>query len=370
MISLKRLYVDPSLQNHPLVQRVLQRLDHLTWRYIEDLDPLIKELTLYRQDPWKQGKEILLLRSYKGRLVKNCPGTRDHICCGYKVINLMTNCPMDCSYCILQVYLNNPFLTLYPDLDKIFGEIEEILDKQPHRFFRFGTGELGDSLVLDGIVGFSQHAVPFFSARRNGILELKTKAADVDHLLHLEHGGKTVVSWSLNPPKIIEAEEHLTAPLGERLRAARLCQDAGYPLGFHFDPLIHYPGWEQDYRKLVELMFEYIDPRRVIWISLGGFRFPPYLKQIVQNRFPHTRIFTGELIPGEDGKLRYLKPIRVEMYRKMVAWLRAYDKGLFIYLCMERDDVWQQVFNSSPGSTEALNRRFEERIAFFLKQRV
>ena len=48
----------------------------------------------------------------------------------------------------------------------------------------------------------------------------------------------------------------------------------------------------------------------------------------------------------QDGKLRYIKPLRIEIYQRMVEWLRAYDDQLFIYLCMERADVWQEVFGT------------------------
>jgi spore photoproduct lyase len=367
MIPVQEVYADPSLEALPVVQRIRQNLKHLPWTSRADLDAVIRELTSYRHDPWDEGKRILMIRPYEGRLVKGCPGTIGHICCGYQIINVMTNCPMDCSYCILQVYLNNPCVTLYPEFAQIFRELEEVLEASPQRIFRFGTGELGDSLTLDGIVGFANEAVPFFAATRNGILELKTKASDVNHLVPLEHGGRTVCSWSLNPPKIIAEEEHLSATLDERLRAARLCSDAGYPLGFHFDPLIYYPGWEDDYRRVVALLAEHIDPRGVIWVSLGALRCPPALKQVAAERFPDSRIFSGELITGEDGKLRYLKPIRIQMYRMLVSWLQKWSEDLFVYLCMERGDVWQEVFGSSPGSSEGLNRRFEERCTRFMR---
>ena len=367
MLALQEVYVDPSLEASPVVRRIRQGLNHLPWHARADLDHVIQEVISYRADPCGAGKKILLIRPFPGRLVKACPGTTGHICCGYKTINVVTNCPMDCSYCILQGYLNNPCLTLYPDFAKVFGEIEGILERHPHRVFRFGTGELGDSLALDGVVGFAEEAVPFFAAKNNAILELKTKSAEVDHLLALDHKGKTVISWSLNPPQVIEAEEHLAAPLAARLEAARRCSDAGFPVGFHFDPLIYYAGWEQDYRGVVDLLFEHINPRRVMWVSLGGLRFPPALKQVAQGRFPCSRIFSGELIPGEDGKLRYIKPVRVQMYQKMVEWLQAYEEGLFIYLCMERGDVWQEVFGNTPGSTVGLNRRFEQRVTSFLE---
>ncbi|MCJ7663538.1 MAG: DNA photolyase [Desulfobacterales bacterium] len=367
MTALTEVYVDPSVEASPVVQRIRQGLNHLPWHVRADLDHVIQEVVSYHADPCGAGKRILLIRPFPGRLVKACPGTAGHICCGYKTINVLTNCPMDCSYCILQGYLNNPCVTLYPDFAKVFREIERLLTLHPHRVFRFGTGELGDSLALDKICGFADAAVPFFAAKANAILELKTKSVEVDHLLALDHRGRTVISWSLNPPQVIEQEEHGAASLAARLEAARRCSDAGYHIGFHFDPLISYPGWEDDYHRVVDLLFERIDPSWVLWVSLGGLRFPPALKQVAQGRFPFSRIFTGELIPGEDGKLRYIKPVRVQMYQRMVEWLQAYDEKLFIYLCMERGDVWHEVFNSTPGSTQGLNRRFEQRVTCFLE---
>jgi spore photoproduct lyase len=367
MTSFHEVYCDPSLVDSPVVLRIRQGLAHLPWHARADLDQVHKDLLSFHSDPRGAGKQVLCIRSSHGRLVKDCPGTMGHICCGYKIINVMINCPMDCSYCILQGYLNNPCVTLYPEFAKIFREIETIIEQYPCRIFRFGSGELGDSLVLDRVVGFATEAVPFFASKNNAILELKTKSANVEHLLPLDHHGKTVVSWSLNPPRVIEEEEHLTASLDKRLEVARFCADAGYPVGFHFDPLISYPGWEADYRGVVDLLFEHIDPARIIWVSLGALRFPPALKQVAQGRFPNSRIFTGELIPAADGKLRYLKPLRVEMYRKMVAWLRAAGGNLFIYLCMEREDVWQEVFSRTPGGTGGLNRNFEEHISRFVR---
>ena len=353
-----------------------QRLESLTghvgsWSVMEGgaKKRMLHELETYEEDPCGAGKSILVVEPYKGPLVKDCPGTRHHICCGYKIINVVTNCPMDCSYCILQGYLNNPCVTVHPQMDKIFEEVGACLDRHQGMYVRFGTGELSDSLVIDNAVGFAREAVPFFARTMFGILELKTKAADVSHLLPLEHNGKTVVSWSLNPPAIVEKEELHTATLTDRLRAARACHDAGYALGFHFDPLIYYAGWERDYRETVDLLFDFVSPARIMWISLGGLRYPPALKNTATARFPDTSIFTGEFVTGEDGKYRYLKGIRIDMYRKVCSWLHEYDPSLFVYLCMERDDVWHEAFGWSPKHTGGLNRLFHERIDHVLRGR-
>jgi len=105
-----------------------------------------------------------------------------------------------------------------------------------------------------------------------------------------------------------------------------------YPLGFHFDPIIFHQGWEKGYQETIGSLFKKIDSKGIVWISLGGFRYPPQLKAIAKERFPDTKIFLGELFPGRDGKFRYLKEIRVEMYQKLVGWLRDVNPNFFVYL--------------------------------------
>jgi spore photoproduct lyase len=364
--QIEQIYLDEKAENEWVTQNVLKNLSDLPVERVTDKRVLIKQF-LSLSDPIGKGKKNLLITPFYGKRLKPCPGTSRHICCGYHVINAITNCPMDCSYCVLQGYLNNPFLTLYSNWEDLFQEIESFLSNHPQSFLRLGTGELSDSLALDSIFPLSQLLISFLAERNNAILELKTKSAQVDHLLHLDHKGKTVFSWSLNPPLIIKEEEMDTSSLEERINAARRCQEKGYPIGFHFDPIIFYEEWEKGYQETIDSLFRRIDPKGVIWISLGGFRYPPKLKAIVKERFPDTKIFLGELFPGRDGKLRYLKEIRTEMYQKMVGWLRDRGASLFIYLCMESKEVWEKVFGWAPENSRHLNHLFEERLRGFVK---
>jgi spore photoproduct lyase len=363
--QIKKVYVDERAEKDWVSQVVLKGLPNIPVERVQDKRSLIKQ-HLSMPDSIGFGKRHLLLTHSYGRRLKPCPGTSRHICCGYHVVNAITNCPMDCSYCVLQGYLNNPFLTLYTNWDDLLKEIDTFLSGDPRSLLRLGTGELSDSLALDSIFPLSQMLIPFFAGRNNGILELKTKSADVDPLLHLNHRGRTVISWSLNPQKMIEEEEIRTAPLTERIDAAKRCQEAGYPIGFHFDPIIYHEGWEEGYEETIRSLFDRIDPQKVIWISMGGFRYPPQLKGIAKERFPDTKIFLGELFPGKDAKFRYLREIRVEMYQKMIGWLREIDPDLFIYLCMESQEVWEKVFGWAPEDSHHLNRLFERRLREFL----
>ncbi len=273
---------------------------------------------------------------------------------------------MDCSYCVLQGYLNNPVITVFTNLFDLIDELKESEGQANSAFFRVGPGELSDSLALDNLTRFSDELVPWFADQKSRILELKTKSDQVDHLLDLKHGGRTVVSWSLNPQSIIDAEEHGTVPLVRRLHGARKCQEAGYPIGLHFDPMIFESSWERRYQDLVEQIFRFLDPKRVIWISMGALRFSPSLKPIIEDRFAESRILLGELFPGKDGKLRYLETVRVDMFEKMLSWLHDIDPNLFVYLCMETHQVWKAVFGWSPGNTAGLIQSFDKRCRAFV----
>jgi len=158
-----------------------------------------------------------------------------------------------------------------------------------------------------------------------------------------------ILSWSLNAEGVIQQEEHGAAGLAERLAAAEACQKKGYRLGFHFDPLIYLPGWEEAYQNTVDRLFQRIRPENIAWISLGCFRYLPALKPIIQERFPRSRFIHEEFIPAIDGKRRYPQTLRVEMYRRMVGWIRAYAKEAMVYLCMESPVVWKKVFGFIPG---------------------
>jgi spore photoproduct lyase len=362
--GIRRIFLDRRVMGDPVAEGILNKSDGIPMVLVNDPQEVTYQLSSF-EDPLGEGKHSLFITRQKGGFVKRCPGTHQRICCRYQIINLVVNCPVDCSYCILQGYLNNPTITVYANIEELFAQVERRLSGDPQRIFRLGTGELGDSLALDGMTRFSRALVPFFAERENAILELKTKTDEVDNLLDLDHGGKTVVSWSINPEKVIAAEERSASTLEGRLVAAERCQQRGYPVGIHFDPLIYYPEWKRDYRGVIEKVFQRIDGKGIIWISLGGFRFPPYLKPIIRNRFPTSKILWGELFPGNDGKFRYLKSLRVEMYREMVQCLRDYEPNLLIYLCMESQEVWEKVFGWSPKDEKGLDGLFAQRIRSF-----
>jgi spore photoproduct lyase len=245
--------------------------------------------------------------------------------------------------------MNNPVIIIYTNFEKIIREIRRLSELNPRRILRIGTGELTDSLAFDPVTRFSEKLMTSIQKLPNVLLELKTKTDHIDHLLDIE-SKKVVLSWSVNPDRIAKKEEHKAASIRHRLQAAGKAAKNGFLIGLHFDPIIHTPNWKELYLKMVDTISEFVEPNRICWISLGSLRYPSYLKDIAQARFPKTPIFSGEQISGLDGKIRYIKPIRMEIYDTIYRRIREKLGNAFIYFCMESEDIWLRVLGIRPSN--------------------
>ena len=271
------------------------------------------------------------------------------------------NCPMDCVYCILQAYLNNPYLSFFVNVEDLLAELTGAFVHNSNQFWRIGTGEFTDSLALDPLTGLSRILVEFMRDKNRAVLELKTKTAAVENLEGLDHGGRTIVAWSLNSPAIMAKEEIRTASLEQRLAAAANCAAWGYKLAFHFDPIIYHRDWKQGYADTIKMLFATVPKEHIVWISMGCLRYLPALKKIAGQRFPNSRFFQEEFIEGLDGKARYFRSLRVEMYDHLYQLLQHYtEPGTCIYLCMENNEIWKEVFGFIPEERGGLSRMLDE----------
>ncbi len=311
-------------------------------------------------DPVRRGKQVLLLTRNKGAFIKKCPGTRNYICCGYQILHVGTFCTMDCSYCILQSYFHPPVLQFFVNQEDMKQELETFFSEK--KFVRIGTGEFTDSLIWEW-TGLSKILVPAFANQNHAVLELKTKTVAIDALKNLKHNRKTIIAWSLNTEKIVRTQELRSASLSARLKAAATCQAWGYPLAFHFDPMVIYPGCEKDYMDVIDTLFSTIDPENIVWISLGTFRFMPDLKLLIRQRFPDSKIVFGEFIKGLDGKMRYFKPLRIGLYKQIVDRIRQKAPDVRVYYCMEDEAVWKKTMGFVPSEVGGLPKMLDESAA-------
>jgi spore photoproduct lyase len=345
----KTIFVENAVRQSHLAGRFKGRFPEATVKEIPSLAMYLKErASRSKIQEYNRRRDAIFITGEHYDFFKKCPCTKGAVGCGYHIFNLSFGCIFDCTYCYLQEYTNNPGIIFPANLNKFF----DTFNAYKKTGMRIGTGEFSDSLMLDDITEYSVALLEFFKKHRDVTFEFKTKSSNIKNLLKASHNGTIVVSWSLNPQAIINTNEFFTTTLRERVNAARHCGQAGYKVGFHFDPLIYCKEWQKHYEAAIELLFNGVKPKDMAWISLGTLRFNPQLKKIIEVRFPNNMILDEELLPGNDGKLRYPYSIRYNIYKTIKRMLSKHAKGLPIYLCMEEKRMWRDIGLQSPFSKQ------------------
>ncbi len=351
------IYVESAVKEWPLTRRIIDNAGNVP----------VTEVASKESLPEDASRTAIFLAKQRGPFIRYCPGTPKHICCMYHNLDLVEGCDLDCTYCILQAYLTAPMTTVFCNHEDMYRELNHTLSSNKNQFYRIGTGELTDSLTFDHLTEIGKELVCYFASVSNAIFELKTKSTNIDQLFSLPHQRRTVVSWSVNAPSVIAKEESNAPMLEERLCAAKEIEKAGYWLGFHFDPMIEFSGWEEEYHHVVEKIFSTVNADKIMWISLGALRYPPPLDGIIRQNHPQSEVVLGELLPGRDYKFRYLRSIRINFFSKMYQWIQKHSPRVFVYLCMESDEVWEKSFGWSPKSSAKLKKLMDKRVIHLLK---
>ena len=295
-------------------------------------------------------KPVRYIEKVKNSLVRPCPGAVNCFCCNYVVVSQILNCPFNCSYCFLHTFFGKDEIVIFKDEAEVVRQVKDYL-KQTKEPIHLGTGEYSDSLALPEAVSLGKALIKVFAEQEKHLLELKTKSVNIEQLLKLDHKGKTVIAWSVNPEKIAKEEESDAPSLNERLKAAKKVAAAGYPIAFHFDPIIYYSGWEKDYAEVVDRIFNHVNENQIAWISLGALRFPERQKEIMIDKFK-TKISFEHFEKGIDNKLRYPVPLRVELFTYLYNQIRSRSKQVYVYLCMENPEVWKAARIKSQSSNK------------------
>jgi len=309
-------------------------------------------------------KEVLILKEFLGRKFQKCPGSNNVICCNYYLLNTCFNCLYDCTYCFLNSYLNSFGIVQFVNLDELSSSVNDFTTTCQGNL-RVGTGEFTDSLMFDEVTGIAEELISSTCRNKKLFLEFKTKSANIAHLLHIKDKGNTVLAWTLNTNHNIRLYETGAATLEERLSAAESAQRAGYFTAFHFDPVIRYENFFSDYYDVIDTMHKYIKPEKVLWISLGCFRYSPGFKDIIKHKYPEEKITVSEMFPGVDGKFRYPAADRIDIFRKLTGRLKVFFPETFIYLCMEDSYIWNEVFGVNYTKSEDLEKDLSDYLSKF-----
>jgi len=331
--SPKDIYIESSVQDSALARRAREMFPQAyfhTW----DGKQKVGSVNFSRRT------DTLLIHQEKYDFLKPCPCSQGNAGCGYNLINLGFGCRFECEYCFLQQYQNLHAILLPANVQAFLDKIDEAsFRKGPFDRVRIGSGEFTDSLVFDELTQYSQDLVPFFRQRPHLQFEFKTKSTCIEGLLKQEGAENVVVGWSVNATEFIKEVEHFTPSLTQRLAAAQKVAQAGYRLGFHFDPVVPFEDWQKAYALAAQQLADSVPNDKVAWISVGLLRFSRELKKAVENRFPENWILDGEFMLEFDGKMRYPEKLRQEVYESFVPHLKKLFPKAVVYVCMEKPKI-------------------------------
>ncbi len=363
LAKFKRIVIDPESWDSPVAQRLRSSmaLSRIERRILSEDE---RKTGLMNADQFNLSKRNLFVTNYAGQFFKRCPGSRPGlVCCNYFVLNLGAQCDMNCSYCYLQSFLNSPWLTIYANFEKAKSELYQLNADLSQSRVRVGTGETIDSLSLDPLTLYSRELISIFRDFPNWLLEFKSKSSLVEQFLDCEHAGNVVVSWSLNPQWVIEREEHNTASLEERLKAAEACRDRKFPVAFHLDPMIYFDDWREHYGALVKEITARFRPTEVPFISVGALRFQPEQRHLMRQRFGYQSLVNqAEMFTSSDGKLRYDRSLRQEMYDFVLSAFKHESADWRVFLCMETNETWTRTTGTSPHQTPLIQDLFDTKV--------
>jgi spore photoproduct lyase len=305
-------------------------------------------------NPKKRKSHTIITEDNDKKIFGMCPVASDKtICCNLRTIDAVENCLYGCSYCTIQTFYGKDIL-IQKDLSTKLNEIP--ID--PDRFYHFGTGQSSDSLAWGNLYRILDAHCQFAANHPNILMEFKTKSDNIKYFLKNDTPDNIVCSWSLNTPVIIKNEEHFTASLDQRLKAARAVADKNVKVAFHFHPLILYKDWATDYTNIVDDIIKNFKPNEVLFVSFGSVTLIKPVIQKIRALGNPTKTLQMQLVSDPHGKLTYPDDVKIKMFRQMYETFKPWREKVFFYLCMEKESIWKSSFGYVYDSNENFEHTF------------
>ncbi|MCC8190400.1 MAG: radical SAM protein [Planctomycetes bacterium] len=298
-------------------------------------------------DPYARhvaGKKILVFGIHKSAV--RYADEKGNTCPNYWHFSPYGFCPYDCQYCYLagtrSVFLS-PSVKIFVNLPEIWQEIDHVASRlaTPTAFY---LGKLQDALALEPLTGYVRALVPRFAEHPLARMTLLTKAAEVDDLLGVNHSGRTILSWSMNPPEIHARFERSVPSPDARLEAMRRCADAGYPVRVNLMPVVPVPGWREMYRNFLHRLLDSVPISR---LTMGGICIYPDARTLMERKLGSENGISETLAPAtsrrDDRRQRFAPALRVAAYRFLVEVATTRSPETQLALCLETPEVMNAV---------------------------
>ena len=266
------IYVEKAAADHPRTKRILQRFPQANIIFIDHY----KDVFCRRGQNFvlQQHSRKLILAAKQGNLLyEGAPVCQNFGNENFYYTSCMMNCVFDCEYCYLKGMYPSGNIVLFVNLEDIFDEVIEKLKKQAvYLCISYDT----DMMAMERITGYVGEWIRFAKGqadlKRNLKIEVRTKSADISFWQKHTSVPGIIYAITLSPQAVIDAYEHKTPPLGQRIASVKEAVERGFPVRLCFDPMIYIKDWERQYEEMLNQVFEEIDMEKLEDVSVGSFR--------------------------------------------------------------------------------------------------
>ncbi|MCK5802704.1 MAG: hypothetical protein KAI66_07725, partial [Lentisphaeria bacterium] len=250
-------------------------------------------------------------------------------------------CPHGCKYCG-----GGKVAILFTNLEEfVEKQVIPTAEAEPWQKVFMYNSCLSDTPCFEPEYGLSKLLVDYYASTRDQHYLIHTKSANVDFLCELDHRGHTIVLWSLTCETAARFVESGTASPEERIEAARKCQEAGYPIRFKIKPIVPVRGWRDEYRRIIDLLFERTRPDNVglfmlAWMNVQELKScidvslldPLYVRALEESAESMKGVTAGP----------FPNWVRAEVYGFLLDEIRRHDKDIPVFLCTESPEMWRE----------------------------
>lgn len=292
------VFVEKTLKDSPRVQGILNRLIFRQVQWIDNFETYWFGLRKPFRERYRPRN--LFLASCKQNPIKPAP-----LAYGYPTrarhyfYSLGLNCPFKCQYCFLQSEFHNDDFVFFVNWEILQEAILKLTVQHRHDEVWFHDGQYWDSLALAAVTDHTLSWRQFWETLpENAFWEWRTKSANPKALREVTPHSRWILSWSLMPPRLAQIWDLGAAPVLSRMRLARALHERGFPVAFHFDPIIITPDWRQLWDEFLGFFMNQWKPHEVFYMSLGVIRWPSS-----KRHFPQARHFWDNrpVVKTSDG---------------------------------------------------------------------
>jgi hypothetical protein len=351
-IPAKVVYVDPAVRERESCAARLERmLPHVACDDVRDLDAGTYESILairqrrHGKDDFGDDVVVAFTVWDEGRRDWYYHLRRDDeifardraVCQRGLELNLVDGCVFRCAYCGFGRRLVLPL-----DVERLVEGLPEMFERYPEQTL-YKYSNMTDLPPLEPELDAVRPLVERFAREPNRYLMLFTKSDAVDFLAGLDHGGRTIVSWSLTCETTSRLVDRRAATLSERLEAMRKAEAAGYRVRARLSPIVPVGDWRAEHADLLERLFAAADPDIVTLELLGWMDFED-LGQVIPLEMLDGRAVAESEAAAEDLRGRRSGPFpeatHQEIYRFCIEEVRRLSPRTPVAVCHGTPETW------------------------------